>query len=121
MHKNTNNLWINSTASAHYPRLRRDKTTDVVVIGGGITGLTAGLLLIQGGKKVALVDQHQIATGESGNTTAHITEMIDSRYHSIASSFGKEGARLVAESSRVAMDQIQSWVERLSISCDFLK
>ena len=46
---------------------------DVVVIGGGITGLTTAYLLTRSGKRVAVFDRERIGSGETGNTSAHLT------------------------------------------------
>jgi Rieske Fe-S protein len=56
-----------------FPPLDRDMSVDVVIIGGGITGLTAALLLKRAGVKVTLLEARQIgsgvylATGYAGN------------------------------------------------------
>jgi glycine/D-amino acid oxidase-like deaminating enzyme/nitrite reductase/ring-hydroxylating ferredoxin subunit len=94
-------------------------STDVLVVGGGITGLTTALRLQQGGRKVTLIEAKVIGAGESGLTTAHLTEALDARYYSIRDTIGADAARLAAEMSREAIEQIASFVERHSIDCAF--
>lgn len=98
-----------------------DRHVDVAIVGGGITGVTAATLLKAAGKRVALLEAHRIASGVSGRTTAHITEIIDTRYYELAKSFGRDGARLAAQSSRAAIEQIATLVERFTIDCDFTR
>jgi hypothetical protein len=40
----TRSLWLNTVAASEYPALDRDIEVDVAVLGGGITGLTIGLV-----------------------------------------------------------------------------
>lgn len=39
-----------------------------------------------------------IGSGETGRTTAHITNALDDRYYNLEQRHGKEGARIAAES-----------------------
>ncbi|HEV8214605.1 MAG TPA: FAD-binding oxidoreductase, partial [Gemmatimonadaceae bacterium] len=61
---------------------------DVVVIGAGITGLTTAYLLKKSGKRVGVFDRERIGSGESGNTSAHLTCVTDERITALAKQFG---------------------------------
>jgi glycine/D-amino acid oxidase-like deaminating enzyme/nitrite reductase/ring-hydroxylating ferredoxin subunit len=65
------------------------------------------------------LERDRLFSGESGRTTAHLTEVLDSRYHGLISDFGVGGARLVARSSREAIEKIASRVMELDIDCGF--
>ena len=114
-------LWSATATSPTFPPLMADQEVDVVIVGGGITGLTAALLLATTGKRVALVEARRIGSGVSYRTTAHLTEAVDTRYQAIESDFGKEGARLVAQSSRAAIDKISGIVGAFSIPCELVR
>ncbi|RMO11503.1 L-pipecolate oxidase [Pseudomonas cichorii] len=60
-------LWEQLTPQrpGHLP-LSGERTADVCVIGGGYTGLSAALQLIEGGKSVCIVEAHQVGHGGSG-------------------------------------------------------
>jgi len=66
-----------------------------------------------------LLEKSTIGTGESGHTTAHITEVIDTGYKALISKFGETGARKAAQSSRDAIKRIHSWVKQYRIDCAF--
>src|SRR5688572_19378961 len=72
------------TASADKPlaftKLDRNISTDILVIGGGISGLTTAYCLVKEGRQVVLVEDGYLGSGESGRTTAHITCALDDRY-----------------------------------------
>lgn len=70
---------------------------------------------------MALVERDRIASGETGLTTSHLTEAIDSRFGGLRKAFGEDGARLAAASSRAAIDRIEQFVRELSIDCEFAR
>jgi len=92
---------------------------DVLVVGGGITGLTAALFLQQGGKKVVIAEAHTIGFGTTGGTSAHINTFADTTYREAESAFDKEGAQLFAGAIGEGFDLITSNIENYNIDCDF--
>lgn len=115
----TLSYWMATSSKTYFPKLSEDLAADVAVIGAGIAGLTAAILLKQQGKKVIVIDQFRVAGGESGRTTAHLTEILDTGYRQLMSDFGKKNARLAAKSSRAAINQIEAFINEFQISCDF--
>jgi glycine/D-amino acid oxidase-like deaminating enzyme/nitrite reductase/ring-hydroxylating ferredoxin subunit len=91
----------------------------VVIVGAGISGLTVGYCLSQAGRKVVIVEDGFIGSGETGRTTAHIVNALDDRYSEIEKYHGQDGARFAAESHTAAIDFIESTVAKENIDCDF--
>ena len=112
-------LWLKTAPRPSIPPLQGDLTVDVCIVGGGITGITAAALLQQAGKTVALLDAGKLGNGVTGFTTAHLTEALDTRWYELIKTFGKEGARLAAQSQRAAIERIASLVEEESLDCGF--
>lgn len=102
-----------------FPKLSKDATCDVCVVGGGIAGLTTAYLLNKSGKSVVLLEDGEIASGESGRTTAHLMWAVDDRFFKLIDTFGKDAAALIADSHHSAIDLIESIVRREHIDCDF--
>lgn len=119
MKQETTSLWDATAPVPKFESIRPGMHVDVAIVGAGITGLTAAVLLKRGGKRVAVIEKGRIGGGETGNTTAHITEAIDRGYQSVARSFSKKAARLVAKAGRASIEQIASLVSELSIKCRF--
>jgi glycine/D-amino acid oxidase-like deaminating enzyme/nitrite reductase/ring-hydroxylating ferredoxin subunit len=119
MSQQTRSLWRATSAAPAFDTLSGDLHVDVAVIGGGITGVTAAVLLAERGKSVALLERDTIAGGETGNTTAHLTEAVDARYHYIRRKYSAEEARLVADASRASIEKIAQLIDRYSIDCRF--
>jgi hypothetical protein len=92
---------------------------DVVVVGGGIAGLTTAYLVSKSGKKVVVVEDGYIGSGETGRTTAHITHALDDRYYNLEQKHGLDGSHIAADSHTAAINRIESIVKEENIDCDF--
>jgi len=111
--------WIDSTSIISCSKPDQDVQTEVLIIGGGIAGLTTAYKLLKAGKKVVLVEDGFIGSGESGRTTAHLASALDDRYYFLEETFGEEATKLVAESHAAAIDEIEKIVTSNHIDCSF--
>ncbi|ABQ05671.1 FAD-dependent oxidoreductase [Flavobacterium johnsoniae] len=111
--------WIDTAPNTSFEKPIRNIETEVLIIGGGIAGLTTAYNLVKAGKKVVLVEDGFIGSGESGRTTAHLTSALDDRYYFLQDTFGKDGAKLAAESHTAAISQIEKNIKDLNIDCSF--
>lgn len=116
---NNVSYWIDSTSTKTFDKPIEDLNTEILIIGGGIAGLTTAYKLLKGGKKVILVEDGFIGSGETGRTTAHLTCALDDRYYYLESTFGQACSKLAAESHTAAIDEIENIVHHLKIDCSF--
>jgi len=112
-------FWVDSTLSTTYPSLENDIAVDVIIIGGGIVGLTAATLLKRAGKTVAVIESRQIVTGVTGHTTAKVTSLHQLIYADLIKDIGEQKARLYAESNQAGVEQVAAFVKEEQIDCDF--
>jgi glycine/D-amino acid oxidase-like deaminating enzyme/nitrite reductase/ring-hydroxylating ferredoxin subunit len=117
----TESLWRATHQLQRFPHLNGDRGTEVAIVGGGVTGLTAAVLLARSGRRVAIVERDFMGSGETGNTTAHLTEAVDARYQNIVRDFGEANAKLVGESKRAALDRIEAFVRESGVDCGFTR
>src|ERR1700743_1292454 len=96
-----------------------DVTYDCLVVGGGITGLTAALLLQQAGSQVVIAEAHTIGFGTTSGTSAHINTFADTTFQGAENDFGEEGARLFADSIAEGFNLIRDNIASFQIDCDF--
>ncbi|HWC58388.1 MAG TPA: FAD-binding oxidoreductase, partial [Verrucomicrobiae bacterium] len=89
----TGSYWQFSETLPEFPSIANDLEVDVVIIGAGLTGITAAWLLKREGAKVALLDRQRCAAADTGHTTAHLTYVTDERMHTLVKNFGKDGAK----------------------------
>jgi glycine/D-amino acid oxidase-like deaminating enzyme/nitrite reductase/ring-hydroxylating ferredoxin subunit len=111
--------WISSAALPVFPQLSDNLHVDVVVIGGGITGITAAYLIKSAGLTVALMERGRAAQMDTGHTTAHLTSVTDVRLTDLVRHFGADHARAVWDAGRAAIDQIAATIAAEEISCGF--
>ncbi len=119
LHPPTRSYWQDTTPLGSFPRLNERLNVDVAIIGGGITGLTSAYILKQSGMKVAVLEEGLIARGETGRSTAHITEILDTRFHALISRFGKKAIQELTAANRLAINRVSEIVEELEIDCAF--
>jgi glycine/D-amino acid oxidase-like deaminating enzyme len=111
--------WFADARTPKFGRLDRDISVDVAIISGGIAGMTTGYLLAKAGKKVAVIEDGNLSSGETGRTTAHVTHALDDKYYDTEKFIGKKGAKLAAESHTSAIDMVERIVRDEGIECDF--
>jgi glycine/D-amino acid oxidase-like deaminating enzyme/nitrite reductase/ring-hydroxylating ferredoxin subunit len=113
-------LWQN-TSDAFTPvrQLVTNQNYDVVIAGGGITGVTTALLLQQAGLRCVLIEAHTLCFGTTGGTTAHLNTLLDTPYNTIASNFGKDNATMVALATRNAIALVKNNILKYKIDCNF--
>ena len=114
----TKPYWM-ELALPEFPALANDLEVDVVIIGGGLTGITTAYLLKEEGVKVALIERQRCAAADTGHTTAHLTYVTDYRLHRLVKTFGCDGAKAFWEGGIAAIDQISDIVHELKIDCEF--
>ncbi|MEJ7780479.1 MAG: FAD-dependent oxidoreductase [Daejeonella sp.] len=95
------------------------KVYDCIIIGAGITGITAALMLQNSGKNVLLIEAHNRGFGTTGGTSAHINTFADTTYKEAESAFGEEGAKLFAGAINAGFDIIKENIKTYTIDCDF--
>jgi glycine/D-amino acid oxidase-like deaminating enzyme/nitrite reductase/ring-hydroxylating ferredoxin subunit len=115
----TTSLWLASARPPTYPTLDQDRRVDVVVIGGGIAGVTAAYLLKQAGKTVALLERRRCGQGQTGHTTAHLTAVTDADLGTLVDRLGVDHAQAVWDAGFAAIARIRANVRDERINCDF--
>lgn len=92
---------------------------DCLIIGAGITGLTAALKLQQAGKKTLIAEAYNIGYGTTGGTSAHINTFADTTYTEAKQAFGESGAQLFADAVNGGFQIIKTNVSNYNIDCDY--
>jgi glycine/D-amino acid oxidase-like deaminating enzyme/nitrite reductase/ring-hydroxylating ferredoxin subunit len=112
-------VWMSISPPDSREHLDRDRIADVCIVGAGIAGLTTAYLLARAKRSVIVLDKGPIGGGQTGRTTAHLSNALDEGFVEIERLHGADGARLAAESHTVAIDRIEAIVDEEQIDCDF--
>ncbi len=122
MHTNSgdymiNSIWNNSVDLPRFEPLNRNLKTDVLIIGGGLTGVLLALKFKELGVQYTLVEANTICSGVTLNTTAKITSQHSLIYSKIGDSYGSEMAEMYYKSNQEALEKFKTKCQ--SIDCDF--
>ena len=109
-------LWEDARLQ-RFPRLKGDVSTDVLIIGGGITGILTAHFLQKAGVKYVLAEQNTICSGVTAKTTAKITFGHGLNFHKILSLKGKETAKGYYLANKKALKNYKALCK--DIDCDF--
>lgn len=109
-------IW-QETLLPEFPQLEGDIKTDVLIIGGGISGLLTAYFLHKEGVKYVLVEKDRICGENTCNTTAKISSQHGLIYHKIQSSGGAHAARKYYDAQTEALKKYAEMCRE--ISCDF--
>lgn len=112
--------WLASTLTTNYPALNEDIDVDLVIIGGGLVGITCAYLLEKEGLSIAVLEASSICNGTTAHTTAKITSQHGLIYNKIQNSMGKELAQQYAEANELAIEEIKKISEENDIDCDYI-
>ncbi|QRN03288.1 FAD-dependent oxidoreductase [Legionella sp. MW5194] len=114
-------LWkVISAKTRYYPELTQSIDVDVAIIGGGITGVTAAMELINSKKTVALIEAHQLGGMTTSHSTGNLYVPVQPLFQSIVTRFDEKTASHVAQARQMAIDYIEK-NSQSGIECQFAR
>ena len=110
-------LWSDRETLPKFEGLFGDKSTDVLIIGGGICGLLCAYFLQQAGIDYILLEGKRICSGITKNTTAKITSQHGLIYDHLIRSVGAEKAKMYLMANQQAIFEYEKLC--CNTDCDF--
>ena len=112
-------VWIGSADRPHFPQLKENVKTDVLIIGGGIAGILCAYMLKNEGVDCILTEATQICGGVTEYTTAKITLQHGLIYDKLIKKFGRDKAQLYLKAQMTACIEYDRLCRQ--IDCDYEK
>lgn len=114
--------WFDAvTDTLRFPKLDKAASADVVVVGAGLAGVLTAYHLHKAGKKVILLEQNHVATGDTGFTTAFITRVLDADIPKLVQWYGLPKVKTIYQAYAAAQQQLIDIIQREQIACDFIQ
>src|SRR3954471_11346248 len=115
MHHDAHGWWIaEAGAPPRLASLAGDTSADVVVIGGGYTGLWAAWHLAEAGASVAVLEAGRCGHGPSGRNGGFVSSLALNR-PSLAARYGPAAAAEIVAQSEVSVRAIGDWCEEQGV------
>jgi gamma-glutamylputrescine oxidase len=118
------NWWITTLAGLQFeiaPPLKADIEADVLIIGGGMTGVSAAMEFIGKGLKVVLLEQNILGGSTTGRSAGFLTPDSELELAQLERRFGVEGAKEIWEVPCKGIESIIANIKDHNISCDLIK
>jgi gamma-glutamylputrescine oxidase len=110
--------WVRAPEDRRAP-LADDLHADVVIVGGGYTGLSTALALRSQGADVAILEQDFAGSGASGRNAGHLTPTIGKDIPTLLRLFGRERAARLVRFADAAVDTTEEVIRKHGIDCGY--
>lgn len=111
--------WQKTVELPKYPKIENDCSYDIVIVGGGMSGITLGYRLNNSKFKVAIIESDTLASKTTGHTTAKVSYLHDILYTDICKAYSKNKAKDYLDSNYDAFQEIQKIIKKNHIKCDY--
>ena len=113
-----NSLWANTaTPAPQTDELKGNQEAEIVIVGGGFTGLSSALHLAELGKNVIVLEACDIGFGASGRNGGQVNPGLKLGPDQLAKIFGRERAKSIFKETEQSADLVFDLVEKHGIDC----
>lgn len=112
-------MWHDTINKKNYPELKENIKTDVLIIGGGITGISCAYELKDHFDNITLVTMNELYSGTTGYTTAKITYQHGYLYYDLLKKLGLKKALSYYQFNKKGLNRISEIIKKENIDCDY--
>lgn len=117
---NNKSIWLDYISKDNINKLNKDLEVDVLIIGGGITGISTAYHLINSNIKVCLVEKNKLGHGVTSRTTGKLT-YLQENYSKLKFYHGLNKTKLYLNSQKEAINIVKNIIEKENIECNLEK
>lgn len=99
--------------------LRESLEADVVIVGGGMAGISAAQAFIKKNKKVVLLEAYYCGAGASGKSSGFITPNSEISLSTFIERHGQEGGKAIWNVIESGVDYIRNNILHYKLECDY--
>lgn len=120
--KSSEPFWLVKNGILHsYPSLRKDMETEILIVGGGITGSLIAHRCRKEGYTTLVIDRREIAHGSTSATTSMLQYEIDTPLYKLIELIGEEGAVASYRACYHSIDELKKIVKEVRSDAGFRK
>lgn len=116
-----NSLWAKYLMNDFTTEFDSSSNIDVLIIGGGISGISTAFELKDSNLNVCLIESNKIGSGATSLTTGKITYLQDTIYSDLIGMHNIDVAKKYLESQIYAGNIIKNNINEYSIDCDYIE
>lgn len=114
-------IWTEGFPKNDCKKLSDNIVVDVLIIGGGITGISTAYHLSDSNLKVCLVEKNNIGFGVTSKTTGKLTYLQENLLSKITKYHNSDKAKLYINSQKYAINLVKDIVDKEKIDCNLEK
>ena len=114
-------IWLKDKKNNQVKELNKNIKTDILIIGGGITGLSTLYNLRNSNLDITLVDSNLVGCGVTSKSTAKINYLQEHIYYDIAFKYDLDKAKLYYDSQIDAINNIVNIIRKEKIDSNLEK
>lgn len=115
-----NSIWKQNVKDLNLPKLKNNIDCDILIIGGGMAGISTAFNLRNTNKNIVVIDKDKIGMGISANTTGKLTFLQGLCYNKLEMVHGFDNALLYLKSQKEAINIVRDNIKNYNIDCDFI-
>ena len=111
-------IWLDGVNRKKFPKLGKDINCDILIIGGGITGICSAYFLKDSNKKIVLVERNKLCMGTTAKSTGKLTYLQDDMINKINNIYDKATALKYINSQKEAISLAKKMIINNNIKCN---
>jgi gamma-glutamylputrescine oxidase len=103
------------------PPLSKSLKCDVLIVGGGVSGISAAAEFVKQGKSVALIERNIVGGGSAGRSAGFLTPDSELELHQLVRRYGPKAAREIWDAPLRGIERLVNGIKKFDIQCGLVE